>query len=494
MESSSSKHSRALSLSVALSVALSLCLAAGACALDDGLAPEPEAEPQPEPEQPWTVAIGKEMQGRHMLGRKMDSLEGDDDDHLFSASTASSGRTVHLVGGAALDTTSGTLPASNGSQLEFTYASSDGDISYYSLRRWDPVKQTWSDPCDGTLAIPLLGSFTRTGLHEATPDRLSFACDDGVAQKCTEWGYPAGSDSRVRNTWRAHQACTQMARADHCADGQSHTREETPISIRDFVGVNGRPPAEYGGVRDWPPPPSHFYYEAAYLDGHKPVFCLGKARWPSIPSDGLPGCDTGDLPDPRKVAGARFCEEYDWEDDGEETGGSVPLPSGADILVVVASAYNDLPIDVWRRGLDFISTVRGYNQGRPTVPPFGGGNWQHVGRDGFLLRVLPGTVDPSDVVLAAIHVNASGDRVLGPLGGGPTGWPPAGYSAGSATSVEGYLFVDDSRIGTTELFLYERPTPGGGVEYLSTAVAPPSGSGYVLSIPDPLGWVIEPTH
>jgi ADYC domain len=478
----SSMHSLALSLSLAL---------AAACAVEeDEFIPEPELEA--EPEHPRTAAIGKEIQGKHMLGKTMDSLRGDDDQHLFSASNVSGGRTVRLLRSTALDATEGRLAASNGSQLEFTYASSDGDISYYSLRRWDPARQTWSDPCGGTLAIPLLGSFTRTGLHEATPDRLSFACDDGVAQKCTEWGYPAGTDPEARRTWRAHQACTQMARADHCANGESHTREETPIAIRDLVGVNGPPPAEYGGVRDWPPPPTQFYYEAAYLDGHQPAFCVGRERWLSIPDDGLPGCDPADLPDPRRTAGARFCEEYDWEQDGEESGGSVPVPSGADILVLVASAYNDLRMDVWRRGDDTISTVRGYINGRPTEPPFAGGNWQHVGKDGFLLRVLPGTVQLSDVVQAAIHVNTSNDLVLGPLNSGPSGWPPAGYSAGSPDSLEGYLFLDGSRPGTVPLFLYQRTLPGGGLEYLSTAVAPPTGAGYVQSLPDPLGWVIAP--
>jgi hypothetical protein len=477
----SSKHTLALSLSLALA----------ACAAEDELMLEPEDQPELEPQQPWTVAIGKEMQGKYMLGKQMDSLQGDDGAHLFSASDVSNGIKVKLVGGASLDATTGTLAASKGSLLEFTYASSDGDVSYYSLRRHDPITKKWTDPCDGTLAVPFVGTFTRTGVHEPTPGRLSFACDDGVGQKCAEWGYPAGSNPSIRKAWRAHETCTQAARADLCASGDSNTREETPIEIYDFVGVNGEPPAEYGGVRDWPPPPSEFYYEAAYLDGHETAFCVGKARWPSIPPEGPVGCQLDELPDPRQDNGLFFCEEYDWENDGPETGGSVPLPAGADVLIVIASAYNDLPIDTWQRGNDYIGTVRGYNQGHPTEPPFPGGNWKHQGAAGFLLRVLPGSVDPSEVVRAAIWDNGNGDRILGPVDPLPD-WPPsADYTIPSTSALEGYLFLDGTRGNTEALRLYKRTLASGADEYLSSAVPPLAVAGYTDTGVD-LGWVIAP--
>ena len=51
--------------------------------------------------------------------------------------------------------------------------------------------------CDGETgwAIPLAGFYDDRARHQATNDRLSFACqDEGVGAKCLYWGYPPGTD------------------------------------------------------------------------------------------------------------------------------------------------------------------------------------------------------------------------------------------------------------------------------------------------------------
>jgi hypothetical protein len=461
---------------------------AGACALSGD---EPAAEDPPEL---GTAEIGKEIQGPYLLGVTMDQIPGDDADHHFSASRfAGTVEVVKVTGGASLNVAAGVLQASNGDTLQFNRVGPQGDVSFYSLLRTDALTSQNSDPCNGKTAVPFLGTFSRSGRHEGTSNRVSFACvADGDAEKCVSWGYKPGIDPNNRNKWKGHQACTREARADYCGIGNTHTREETTIALADFVGVRGRPPGSYEGVRAWPPPPTAFYFEAAYIDAIPPVFCFGKARWASMPSDGPDDC-VGQIPDPRQpMSPGHFCEEYDFDGNGE----GIPLSStGVDILTVEASAYNDLALDVWKSGSDYVATVQGFADGPRTRPPFPTGTWTHIGMDAILLRRPTGTIDwqgpDSDVVAAYIYTK-NGDRVLGPdMTVGV--WPLSGYTRPGGAVQEGFIFrdegdstdPDDARV---PLMLYKR-TVSNKDEYLSTASEPPAGEGYALAMSNPLGWV-----
>lgn len=472
-------------------------LAITACSQPDDEWTEPDDGEEPEL---GTSLTGKEMQGKFVLGKSMDLIAGDDSTRHFSASRFNKGQEVKLIG-AALQPSSGTLLASNEDELTFTYARTELGVSYYLLSRRDATTGRSSDPCAGTEAIPMLGTFTREGLREEDPDRLTFACRDGAALKCLEAGYKPGVNPNDRPTWMAFQACTQEFRADYCAKGVSHTREETVIELYDYVEVRGEPTPKdkFEGVEDWPPPPGQFYFEGAYLVDHQTVFCLSRIRWSSIPPNGPTECDLGDLPDPRTDPDGHFCEEYDWDRDGAPAGedgsgeGGIKLTvDDEDILVLNASKFNDLPLLVWRNGSgpDNVSTVQGYNDDDYPEPPFPNGSWSFVSLDGFLLRSLTGGITQNDVYKVAIWKRGNADHVLGPINVTLPGWPLNNYSVPAAAPLEGWIFRN-WRLGTVPLILYERPA-GATTEYLSTAVPPPLASGYVQSAAGTLGYVMAP--
>lgn len=260
---------------------LSVSLAAGACAALEDPGPDPDPDDPPEL---GTAETGKEMQGRFILGEIMDGLPGEDADHHFSVSRFFGAAEVHFVNSAALDRASGSLKAPGGDTLTFTRVGPQRDVSSYRISLIDATTQEAFDPCDGGTATPLLGVFTRDRAHQYDADRLSFACTTGSADKCIKWGYKPGSDPTDKYTWQAHEACSQEANAGYCADEKSYTLEETTIALADFVGVRGPPPGTLENATDWPPPPTEFVYEGAYLAGHQKVFCLARARWSICPS------------------------------------------------------------------------------------------------------------------------------------------------------------------------------------------------------------------
>ena len=458
-------------------LALSLSLAASACAVLEDAGPEPESEDPPEL---GTAEIGKEMQGQFALGELMDGLPGTDANHRFSVSRFSGAIEVaKFVGSASLDVRTGTLNGPNGYKLTFTRVGPQRDVSSYTLSLLVPGTPDPIDPCDGGTAMPFLGTFTRDRAHEYDPLRVSFSCVTGTASKCVNFGYLPGSVPSSVPKWQAHEACMQMASAAYCADDESYTLEETTIAIADFVGIRGEPPADIENATDWPPPPTDFSYEGAYLTGHQKVFCLARARWSELPLGGPNGCG---LDDPRLGVG-NYCEEYDWDGDRETGHGTLEPP--ADVIIVNASAHNVLGYHLWRSGNDFVGTVRGYADGggRPDLAPFPTGTWDHVGLDAVLLR----RPTPSmNVTAARTYVGPNNDRVLGP-DPAPAGWP-MGYNPPAVASQEGFLFTDDTWDGTVPLYLYSR-TVNNQTEYAS-ATEPPSAA-HSLAISDPLGWVFE---
>jgi hypothetical protein len=416
---------------------------------------------------------GMETQGQDLLGAALDDIEREPGYHLniTTAAKAADGSavTVTFDGSAALrsDAHRGadpffegmTLVGSAGGQIRISSVARGGyDLALYRIAlRTGP--DSWTDPCHGGDAIPLAGKWQQSGFHERAPDRFSFACADSVAYKCSVWGFLAGSDDTALG-WRAHQACTRMARGDYCADGVSHTRPGTRIQIYDFAGVTSPPPQRFDGVASWPPDPDRLFFESAWNDGAHPASCLSRLRWQSLPLGPL--CGSGGFPelrDPRADTGVRFCEDIEWPAPGT-------MPAGA--LLFNRSRYTDLELQLWQDGTDLVSTVRGlYDQ--PIREPFpNSGSYTYVGRDGMLIRSLRDGLDPADFV--EVHVYGKpGDKVVAATA------PADGFTD---LGREGFV----RRARTPRAIAFDLYFNAATQDYLSTAITPPVGYERIATI------------
>ncbi|HEU4730621.1 MAG TPA: ADYC domain-containing protein [Kofleriaceae bacterium] len=417
---------------------------------------------------------GMEAQGQDLLGAMLDQIGHEEGYHanLVTDAVTADGVPVKVTfdGSAALRSGSHRgadpyfngmlLTGSGGARLRLSVVRGGYDVAFYRVELKNGA--SWVDLCpaaDGSAgdAIPLAGKWQRTGFHEHAPDRFSFACAGSVAYKCTVWGYLAGSDDTSLG-WRAHQACTRMARGDYCANGEPHTREGTLIKIYDFAGVTSPPPLSFDGVAAWPPNTDRLFFEAAWSDGAHPAACLSRLRWQSLPLGPLcnpanPG-DPPELPDPRQDTTAAFCEDIQWPDPGA-------APAGA--LLFNESYYMDLALHVWQDGTDYVSTVRGLYDPPATRQPFTRtGNYVHVAVDGMMIRSLRTVVDPEDFL--EVHVYGTpGDRVV--AASAPPGFNDLGF--------EGYVRKTPTPRAVA-FNLYQHPDG----DYLSTAGPPPPD--YVL--------------
>jgi hypothetical protein len=125
------------------------------------------------------------------------------------------------------------------------------DVYFYRISVENPKDGTWSSLCldskgQPTEAIPLANHWDAvTGDRIDEEGTVTFACRGLVLAKCVEWGYrPWASatackkgDKHCKSVTLAdhHQACTRMARADYCGEGNPHTINDTPIDIIDHL-------------------------------------------------------------------------------------------------------------------------------------------------------------------------------------------------------------------------------------------------------------------
>lgn len=328
-------------------------------------------------------------------------------------------------------------------------AQSDGTTTRYHLSYRETTSAPWAEYCDDAtvLAVPLRGWYDGRRFHHDA-DTISFACDNGVARKCTLWGYVAGTGGPGDHAWDRHQACTRMANADACGDGAPKTRELTPILIRDYDGSPNAKPMDAPKLATpdpLPGDPDVDYFEAGWAPGG--AVCLAKRRWVALPPNPCPGA----LPDPRFIegrqAGGRFCDELDL------------AALGSRALLANGSKVMDAPLHVWRSAAtsnDLVTTMQGYFAlpGNPSPPPpappappieqvapfptelCGGGPCYgfHAGVDSMVLRNLPGSLDAAaDMVELHLWRKPAGagfDRVLGLATTPPaTGFVDAGFEA-----------------------------------------------------------------
>jgi hypothetical protein len=158
----------------------------------------------------------------------------------------------------------------------------------------------------GWQAVPVADVWNKFGLEGTNDEFFTMACTAGAIGKCYRWGYQGWKPFTEAKA--QVQACTRMAMADYCGDGQSHTTEGTPIDMFDFTAptaINPAPvlagpiPSSYksGGLR--------VSFETAWLggglrlphldawDSDNPreasvggALCLSKKRWDAIPLGG----------------------------------------------------------------------------------------------------------------------------------------------------------------------------------------------------------------
>lgn len=439
---------------------------------------------------------GCQEQGRRLLGAVFD------EDRYFSVSTRAvdgDGKsvTLSLVGDASLRATDGAASYGDtdarfvgmllhaptgraGGEIQIAAAANAGAVTYFTLQYRAAGSTRWVNPCVEREAIPVAGHFDTgvvgpSGRHLAT-DRLSFACrNEGVAEKCLRWGYAPGADPNSPR-WKAHQVCTRMARGDYCKDGTTHTLDETYILIRDTYAGFGMPDLDrtvFPGLQMWPPPVGVFHFESAWPeDDDEPAICLSKIRWQGLKLGELDSC-SAELPDPRQNVNVAFCDDLTWMSEGN-------LPGLSEASLFNGSLYTDLRLEQWRRGTqDLVSTVHGYYPGPwsgpgprpvPVKHPFSadyGDAYVHVQTQGAILRSLPGSILPEEVVDVWGYVNGAGDHVLARVEDID---PAAGYSA---DAWEGMLFTAPPASGVpsvTPLYLWSDAKTGDLVN--STAALP----------------------
>jgi hypothetical protein len=387
----------------------------------------------------------EEMQGKFLLGKFADNAKFGGE-YISAKPTVTNGK-IWVEGTALHLADAGNTPIPIGSGLEIPSWTGNSKLRIenisailgYKLSYFDPAKNQWRDycdPADSEWAVPMPGYWTTVREHETRTNTVTFACRiSGKAAACGTWGYwpedtpGAGPDSGYIG-WDLNQACIQMAMALYCGPGDTpHTREKTPILIRDFIA--GAEPNEVDfplanqPSPPAPPPPDNYYFEAAFQP-RRPVLCLNHTRWADFELGGP--CDNL-VPDPRVHPGEEFCEEG-----GLETN---------TVTLYVGSKTMDIQMHTWGTGAgDRTTSAHGYVQNdqypqTTTVPPTGF-IAPALSTEGYILRNLTGELvgDPNVVKVYRLH-HTNGDTVLGT----PNMLPNYTYDMSSSdTDFEGYWF------------------------------------------------------
>ena len=132
-------------------------------------------------------------------------------------------------------------------------------------------------------AIPIAALFDDHGDRVESTAQFTFSCTAGVMAKCYRWGYRPWLQGAVpsQEFTDLHQACTRMARADYCGNGQTWTHDGTLINLWDHA------PAP-GPFQDHGTPPPDFVFEAGWST--KGAVCLSKQRWATLPPEIAASC------------------------------------------------------------------------------------------------------------------------------------------------------------------------------------------------------------
>jgi len=206
---------------------------------------------------------------------------------------------------------SGTIEGEDEDDLEVTYIIRIDDIYPDTESGYDDIllydlsynilgddEEEWQSPCVDDMGLPVPATALSNSWDDETGDRIddpdvvTFACTNGVIAHCVQWGYrpwAEADDCKKKNKkgkWKKckdvslrdhHQACTRMARADYCGDGEPWTVSGTAIDIWDNLSpsINARE-ADWEIEAEWTP------------DG---AWCLNDIRQQGWKEEGLyPSC------------------------------------------------------------------------------------------------------------------------------------------------------------------------------------------------------------
>ena len=167
------------------------------------------------------------------------------------------------------------------------------DVYLYHMTYRPADSDTWLPYCGegGVGAIPFKGVWNQsTGDRMDDPNLFTFGCANAALGKCALWGYrPWATATRCKDGNKLnkdnvkkceiislqdhHQACTRMARADYCGDGNPRTVDGTLIDIWDTLTPEIQSP-----FTDWP-------VEAEWTP--EGASCMNFARHPEL---GYPSC------------------------------------------------------------------------------------------------------------------------------------------------------------------------------------------------------------
>ena len=172
-------------------------------------------------------------------GVKALRLEGG---HLVASPTPVGAAASGIVGTVLRGTSSDGTPvevAICGAEPSFT----DSEMVFYRIQAWNPLDQEWKNPCLADSNVPdpralaVSGVWDSRGAHQEAPGKFTFACERGAITKCILWGYKPWARGDWRPMADLHQACTRMARADYCGNGESHTQQDTVIDFYDRFSI-----------------------------------------------------------------------------------------------------------------------------------------------------------------------------------------------------------------------------------------------------------------
>ena len=181
------------------------------------------------------------------------------------------------------------------------------DVYLYDISHRPKAGGTWKPLCsdnNGNMvaAIPLHNYWNlETGDRIDDPNVITFACTNAVLAKCVLWGYrPWATSTRCEKYEQNkkcapmpltdyHQACTRMARADYCGNGEPWTVPGTAIDLWDHLSPQIQTP-----TTDW-------FIEAEWNpDG---AYCLNDIRQQTLKAQGLyPSCFLDKKGKPKKFS------------------------------------------------------------------------------------------------------------------------------------------------------------------------------------------------
>jgi hypothetical protein len=140
----------------------------------------------------------------------------------------------------------------------------------YTVFYQDTANYQWKNLCQPDAeniakAISLSGSWDEKGTHIESQELFTFACTNGALAKCVRLGYKPWKKIQGKSLGNYHQACTRMIRADYCGNGNSHTKDGTPVDVYDVLDIQK------------PTSNNSMAFEAAWEPGG--ATCINRLRW-----------------------------------------------------------------------------------------------------------------------------------------------------------------------------------------------------------------------